>query len=81
VLTLNTTGIPGIVCGKCQEPIPTSQMLAMRFKGRISVQFVCLDCAEQLREKYPDTDFVLARTYFEALLAPGRPRRVLHVGS
>ncbi len=76
MLTLNTTGIPGIVCGKCQEPVSVEMALVLKFKTLISVQFVCVDCAEQLKEKYPDADFVLARTYFEGLLTTGRPKRI-----
>ena len=81
MLTLSQTGIPGVTCGRCQNPVPLDNVLALKFKTLISVQFVCVDCAEKLKEQHPDSDFVLARVYFEALLATGRPKRVLQLGS
>ena len=81
MLTLSHTGIPGITCVRCGNPVSLDQVLALKYKTLISVQFACIDCSEQLKTKYPDLDFVLARVYFEALLATGRPKRVLQVGS
>lgn len=77
MLTIDPAGCPSLVCGKCREPIQVDLALAVKFSDLSSVQFACLDCAEKLKEQFPGLNFVLARDYFEALLAPGRPKRVL----
>jgi hypothetical protein len=81
MLTLSKTGIPGITCGKCQEPFPVDSICAMKHDDLSSVTFVCIDCAEKLKQTYPSSTWILARVYFEALLATGRPKRVLQLGS
>ncbi len=77
MLTLDQAGIPGIVCGKCRESIPVCLAMVLKFKDLSVIQLVCLDCAEKLQPKHPGADFIAARDYFEAILAPGRPKRLL----
>jgi hypothetical protein len=79
MLHISKTGIPGITCGKCQDPVPLDTALVLKFPDLSSVVFVCVDCAEELKQKYPKAAFVLARTFFESLTA-GNPRRVLQIG-
>lgn len=76
MLILDHTGIPGLVCGRYGQPIPVNGALALKFRDLTSVQFACVDCAEKIKKGFPDVRFVLARDYFEALLAPGRPKRL-----
>ena len=78
-LIIGKTGIPGITCGKCQNPVPLDMAVIIKFSDLSAVNFVCLDCAEQLREKFPSATFILARTFFESLTT-GNPRRVLQIG-
>jgi hypothetical protein len=76
MLSLDHTGIPGLVCGRCGQPIPVNEALALKFRDLTSVQFACVDCAEKIKKGFPDVRFMLARDYFEALLAPGRPKHL-----
>ena len=81
MLTISKTGIPGVICGKCQDEITLDETIAMKHPDLVAVTFVCIDCAEKLKPVYPNAAWVMAREYFEALLATGRPKRVLQPGS
>lgn len=81
MLTLTATGIPGLTCGRCREPVPVDSAVTLKHGDLSSVTVACIDCAEKIKETYPGIQCVLARDYFESLLVTGRPRRVLTVGS
>lgn len=81
MLTLSKSGRPEIICGKCHEPVGVDSAIVLKHNDISAVSFVCIDCAEILKETYPNSTLLLARVYFEALTANGRARRIAETGS
>lgn len=81
MLSVTESGYAQIICGRCQEPADKEICVAIKHSDLNSIQFVCIDCAEILKEKFPRLSLCLATDYFEALLAKGRPVRVFPAGS
>jgi hypothetical protein len=81
MLTLTPTGIAGLTCGRCREPVPMDSAVMLKHDDLSSVNIACIDCAEKIKEGFPKMQVILAREFFESLLVTGRPRRVQIAGS
>jgi len=80
VLTISQTGIPGITCGRCGNPVSLEEAVVLKHGNTSAVVFTCIDCAEELGKKHQKYTFIPARTFFESLTT-GKPRRVLQIGT
>lgn len=79
MFTISKTGLPGITCERCREPAILDSLVVIRYPDLSAIHFICIDCAEMLKEKFPQSEFIDFRAYMGALLSEGRPRRVSDV--
>lgn len=75
MLTQNEFGKPELKCDKCRNAIPVTEAVALRFTGLETVLMVCIDCAEEVKQRHPTVTCKLAQEFFESLLARRRASR------
>jgi hypothetical protein len=81
MLLITPTGLPGIECSRCRESVSVDLAVAVKFAEMCPINFLCIDCAEELKTKHPGSRYFTAREFLEALVAPGRPKRLILNGS